>query len=356
MTKEEKQKIYDIIATLDAKIGIGIKKKKGYSSRQVANILKVEHYFIFKAKRYGRVRNNIDLISIFKGTYCKLSKKYFVRRFLEKGYSNLWIKHNLGEDYYKSIFTKKSDMERKRKEKLQQNILSIYREGQGRNMRKLTLEIIIKTLKSAPSKDFGLRKLRQYALTRSIKERLKKYGLNIQDVMEKDIKELKEIVVKTYIRKRIEIRNFEEFMLAIYEQQIPLTELDKFSIKKSFRGFVRDWLRYRLLSRKALDKMIAESTSFEDFKEKFVEKIFGYVDTRYFTQNGIKHEQKRERIKINKNLKKDIYDKETFLKIAKKEGYMMAVKRLANKSIYDFYRKKYGSMKNFKKLLREGKL
>ncbi len=356
MTKEEKQKIYDIIATLDAKIGIGVKKKKGYSSRQVAKILKVEHYFIFKAKRYGVIRNNIDLISIFKGTYCKLSKKYFVKKFLEKGYSNLWIKHNLGEDYYKSIFTRKSDMERKRKEKLQQNILSIYREGPGRKMKKLTLEIIIKTLKSAPSKDSGLKKLRQYALTRSIKERLKKYGLTIQDVMEKDIKELKEIAVKTYLKKRLEISDFEGFILAIYEQQIPLRKLDKFSAKKSFQGFVRDWLRSRLLSKKIMDKMIAESKSSKEFKEKFIEKLFKYVDTRYFKQNGIKQEQKKERMKINKNLKKDIYDKETFLNVAKKEGYMIAVKRLANKCIYDFYRKKYGNMKNFRKLLREGKL
>jgi len=70
-TKEEKQPIYDIIATIG---------QYGFTQMQILKALKetypfVKPYYIQKAKRYGRIRENLNLIEIFQGSYSKLIPK-----------------------------------------------------------------------------------------------------------------------------------------------------------------------------------------------------------------------------------------------------------------------------------------
>ncbi|WP_293447572.1 hypothetical protein, partial [Persephonella sp.] len=176
-TKEEKQPIYDIIATIN---------QYGFTQTQILKALKkiypfVKPYYIQKAKRYGRIREDLNLIEIFQGSHSKLTKAYFVRLFLNQGKSKIWIKERLGEDYYEIIWSIRQTEKRRRKLQLENQILSQFK---GVRTKKINLDMIIDTLKEKGHIS-GLYYLRQYVQTRIVKYHLKKYGLTIKDVLEK---------------------------------------------------------------------------------------------------------------------------------------------------------------------------
>ena len=69
-TKEEKQPIYDIIATVS---------QYGFTQTQILKALKkiypfIKPYYIQKAKRYGRIREDLNLLEIFQEAIQSLQK------------------------------------------------------------------------------------------------------------------------------------------------------------------------------------------------------------------------------------------------------------------------------------------
>lgn len=358
MAKKEKQIVYDVIATLDAKVGIG--KGKGFTQTQVLKSLVkhfpfIKYYYFPKAKRYGEVRDDIDLTYYFAKSFSKLTMTYFVELFLENGKSPIWIRKNLGEKAADLIYSIRQRERRRKRIETNQEILKNFK---GTKEKKLNLDFIISTIKSVKKLQTAIYLLRQYAQTRTVKNHLKRYGLTIDDVIEKDIESLKHIVCKYYCTERLKIAKYEDFLIALYNQE-PLSSLDRFldlrEEKKNRKAILRDRLKSRLITRIFIDKMIAESRDFEDFKAKFEDYMYSYINKTYFKGNNIKQEKKKIRNE-RKNIVKDIEDIDTFIKVAKKEGYTAAIRRCRNRNLaYKYILTNFGNVENFKKLLKNEK-
>ena len=340
-TKEEKQPIYDIIATIN---------QYGFTQTQILKALKkiypfVKPYYIQKAKRYGRIREDLNLIEIFQGSHSKLTKAYFVRLFLNQGKSKVWIKKSLGEDYYEIIWSIRQTEKRRRKLQLENQILSQFK---GVRTKKINLDMIIDTLKEKGHIS-GLYYLRQYVQTRIVKYHLKKYGLTIKDVLEKDKLELKSIIVENYCKNSIGIIDYEGFLKALYSQE-PLSRLDRF-IGQDTTGILRDRLKSKTrgLTKVVIDSMIVNST-FDEFKLKFEDHLYRRINNAYFKGN------QRER---KSRIKKDICSIEEFIRLAIKYGYAYARRRFCDEKrneLFFFIKKNFGSVERFKALLKENKI
>ncbi len=340
-TKEEKQPIYDIIATIN---------QYGFTQTQILKALKkiypfVKPYYIQKAKRYGRIREDLNLIEIFQGSHSKLTKAYFVRLFLNQGKSKIWIKERLGEDYYEIIWSIRQTEKRRRKLQLENQILSQFK---GVRTKKINLDMIIDTLKEKGHIS-GLYYLRQYVQTRIVKYHLKKYGLTIKDVLEKDKLELKSIIVENYCKNSIGIIDYEGFLKALYSQE-PLSRLDRF-IGQDTTGILRDRLKTKTrgLTKVVIDSMIVNST-FDEFKLKFEDHLYRRINNAYFKGN------QRER---KSRIKKDICSIEEFIRLAIKYGYAYARRRFCDEKrneLFFFIKKNFGSIERFKALLKENKI
>ncbi len=340
-TKEEKQPIYDIIATIN---------QYGFTQTQILKALKkiypfVKPYYIQKAKRYGRIREDLNLIEIFQGSHSKLTKAYFVRLFLNQGKSKIWIKERLGEDYYEIIWSIRQTEKRRRKLQLENQILSQFK---GVRTKKINLDMIIDTLKEKGHIS-GLYYLRQYVQTRIVKYHLKKYGLTIKDVLEKDKLELKSIIVENYCKNSIGIIDYEGFLKALYSQE-PLSRLDRF-IGQDTTGILRDRLKTKTrgLTKVVIDSMIVNST-FDEFKIKFEDYLYRRINNAYFKGN------QRER---KSRIKKDICSIEEFIRLAIKHGYAYARRRFCDEKrneLFFFIKKNFGSVERFKALLKENKI
>jgi len=340
-TKEEKQPIYDIIATVS---------QYGFTQTQILKALKkiypfVKPYYIQKAKRYGRIKEDLNLLEIFQGSHSKLTKAYFVRLFLNQGKSKVWIKNNLGEDYYEIIWSIRQTEKRRRKSQLENQILSQFK---GVRTKKINLDMIIDTIKEKGHIS-GLYYLRQYVQTRVVKFHLKKYGLTIKDVLEKDKIELKSIIVENYCKDSIGIIDYEGFLKALYSQE-PLARLDRF-IGQDTAGILRDRLKSktRRLTRVVIDSMIVNST-FDEFKLKFEDHLYKRINNAFFKGN------QRER---RKRIKKDICSIEEFMKLAIKHGYSYARRRFCNEKRHEllsFIKETFGGIENFKTFLKENRI
>jgi hypothetical protein len=281
-TKEEKQPIYDIIATVN---------QYGFTQTQILKALKdiypfIKPYYIQKAKRYGKIKENLNLLEIFQGSHSKLTKTYFVRLYLQQGKSKVWIKNNLGEDYYDLIWILRRNEKNRKKAEAEKQILNQFK---GLRTKKINLDMVIDTLKEKGHIP-GLYYLRQYAQTRVIKHHLKRYGLTIEDVLEKDKTELKSIIVKNYCTQKIGIIDYEGFLKALYSQE-PLSKLDRF-LGQNTRGVLRDRLKSktRRLIKVVIDSMIVNST-FDEFKLKFEDYLYKRINNAFF--KGNKRERKK---------------------------------------------------------------
>jgi len=340
-TKGEKQPIYDIIATVS---------QYGFTQTQILKALKekypfVKPYYIQKAQRYGRVKEDINLIDIFQESYSKLTKTYFVKLYLQQGKSKVWIKNNLGEDYYDLIWILRRNEKNRKKAEAEKQILNQFK---GLRTKKINLDMIIDTLKEK-GRVSGLYYLRQYVQSRAVKFQLKKYGLTIEDVLGKDKTELKSIIVKNYCTQNIGIIDYEGFLKALYSQE-PLSKLDRF-LGQNTTGILRDRLKSKTrgLTKVVIDSMIVNST-FEEFKLKFEDYLYRRINNAYFAGN------KKER---KSRIQKDICCIEEFMKLAVKHGYAYARRRLCDEKrheLFSFIRKKFGSIENFKALLRQNKI
>jgi len=340
-TKEEKQPIYDIIATVS---------QYGFTQTQILKALKeiypfVKPYYIQKAKRYGRVREDLNLLEIFQGSHSKLTKAYFVRLFLNQGKSKVWIKNNLGEDYYEIIWSIRQTEKRRRKLQLENQILEQFK---GIRTKKINLDMIIDTLKEKGHIS-GLYYLRQYVQTRVVKFHLKRYGLTIKDVLEKDKVELKSIIVENYCKDSLGIIDYEGFLKALYSQE-PLSKLDRF-IGQNTTGILRDRLKSKTrgLTKVVIDSMIVNST-FDEFKFKFEDHLYKRINNAFFKGN---QRERKERIK------KDICSIEEFIKLAIKHGYAYARRRFCNEKRHEllsFIKETFGGIENFKAMLRENRI
>ena len=340
-TKEEKQPIYDIIATVS---------QYGFTQTQILKTLKekypfVKHYYIQKAKRYGRIRNDLNLIDIFHGSFSKLTKTYFVRLYLQQGKSKVWIRDNLGEDYYDIIWSIRQTEKRRKRLELENQIINQFK---GLITKKVNLDMIIDTLKEKGHIS-GLYYLRQYVQTRVVKFHLKRYGLTIEDVLGKDKTELKSIIVKNYCTQNIGIIDYEGFLKALYSQE-PLSKLDRF-IGQNTTGILRDRLKSKTrgLTRVVIDSMVVNS-SFEEFKLKFEDYLYRRINNAFFKGN------KKER---KSRIQKDICSIEEFMKLAVKHGYAYARRRFCNEKRHEllsFITKNFGSIENFKALLKQNKI
>ncbi len=340
-TKEEKQPIYDIIATIN---------QYGFTQTQILKALKkiypfVKPYYIQKAKRYGKVKENLNLLEIFQGSYSKLTKTYFVRLYLQQGKSKVWIKSNLGEDYYDLIWILRRNEKNRKRVEAEKQILSQLK---GIRTKKINLDMIIDTLKEKGHIS-GLYYLRQYVQTRIVKYHLKKYGLTIKDVLEKDKLELKSIIVENYCKNSIGIIDYEGFLKALYSQE-PLSRLDRF-IGQDTTGILRDRLKTKTrgLTKVVIDSMIVNST-FDEFKLKFEDHLYRRINNAYFKGN------QRER---KSRIKKDICSIEEFIRLAIKYGYAYARRRFCDEKrneLFFFIKKNFGSIERFKALLKENKI
>lgn len=340
-TKEEKQPIYDIIATVN---------QYGFTQTQILKALKdiypfIKPYYIQKAKRYGKIKENLNLLEIFQGSHSKLTKAYFVRLYLKQGKSKVWIKNNLGEDYYEIIWSIRQTEKRRRRIELENQILDKFK---GVRTKKINLDMIIDTIKEKGHIS-GLYYLRQYVQTRTIKSQLNKYGLTIKDILEKDKSELKSIVVKKYCEYSLGIIDYESFLKALYSQE-PLSRLDRF-IGQNTTGVLRDRLKTKTrgLTRVVIDRMIINST-FEEFKLKFEDHLYKRINNAYFKGN------KKER---KSRIQKDICSVEKFMKLAVKHGYTYARRRFCDeksKELFSFIEKNFGNIDNFKALLKQNKI
>ncbi len=340
-TKEEKQPIYDIIATVS---------QYGFTQTQILKALKkiypfVKPYYIQKAKRYSRIKENLNLIEVFQGSHSKLTKTYFVRLYLQQGKSKVWIKNNLGEDYYDLIWILRRNEKNRKRVEAEKQILSQLK---GIRTKKINLDMIIDTLKEKGHIS-GLYYLRQYVQTRVVKFHLKKYGLTIKDVLEKDKVELKSIIVENYCKDSIGIIDYEGFLKALYSQE-PLARLDRF-IGQDTTGILRDRLKTKTrgLTRVVIDSMIVNST-FDEFKFKFEDHLYKRINNAYFKGN--------QRGRKNR-IKKDICSIEEFIKLAIKHGYAYARRRFCDEKRHElisYIKKTFGGVENFKALLKRNKI
>jgi len=345
-TKEEKQIIYDIIKTIEAKTGID--KNNGYTQTQLLKILRkhfpfVENYYFMKAKRYGRVRDDIDLMQYLAGTYSELTKAYYVRRYLDKGYSKKWIKDHLGEDYYDTIFTIQAREKRKEINQAKGQYIKMHKI----RTKKVNLDFIISAIKHSKSLVSAWAKLRDYVQTRTAKGYLKRYGLTPKDVVEKDKDELVSIAVKTFLSKKLKLIDYESFLKCLYDYN-NLTELANYS-KHSNKEKIRDFLKQKLLTRATIDKMIIQTKTFENFKKAFEKHIYNHINNAYFIENNYKAEMKEFRKKLKEKIVKDIETFDKFLEVAKQCGYTIAIRKCKDRNkIYKHIFKQYGNVANFK--------
>lgn len=341
ITKEEKQPIYDIIATVS---------QYGFTQTQILKALKgkypfVKPYYIQKAQRYGRVKEDINLIDIFQESFSKLTKAYFVRLYLQQGKSKVWIKNNLGEDYYDIFWSIRQTEKRRKKLELENQILKRFK---GLRTKKINLDMIIDTLKEK-GRVSGLYYLRQYVQSRTVKFQLKKYGLTIEDVLNKDKTELKSIIVENYCKNSLGIIDYEGFLKALYSQE-PLAKLDRF-IGQNTTSVLRDRLKSKTrgLTKVVIDSMVVNST-FEEFKLKFEDYLYRRINNAYFKGN-----KKERKIRIQK----DICSIEEFMKLAVKHGYAYARRRFCDEKRHElisYIKKNFGSVENFKALLKQNKI
>lgn len=356
-TKEKEQEVYDIIKTLDERVGIGI-KKLGFTQTQVMRALerfypfvKGKNYYFQRAEIYGKVREDIDLISFFQGVSTKITKAHITRCFLKKGYSGKWILQNLGKEYYWYIYLDRNRRYERIRAKEGRKIIEKLKNF-GSN-KKVNIDFIIKTIKSGKSLRSGKRKLRDFTTIGNAYDHLKRYGLTFNDIWEKEEKELVEMVVKFYLKKKIIVEDYEGFLKSLYDQ-IPLQYLDKFSGKNK-KGIVKSFLKTRLLTRNTIDKMIIDSKDFNDFKEKFEKYIYNWINDTHYTGNNKIDEKNKAKKQIKEKIKeRNIKTISEFIDTCLKEGYTIAIRKVdkkARKKIYRFIWK-FGKTEDFKKVLK----